>query len=254
MNHNWKRVDFTDSFIDPVVVAKPSSYNETDPAVVRIKDVDSTGFDISIQEWDYLDGSHAFETVGYIVMERGSYTLGDGAKVKAGSFDTDKTDSFGWVDFSETFNQVPVIATSVISFNEEDVVCCRLGNIDTTGFDFCMQEQERNSQNHASETIFYIAWEPSSGIIDGTLAFEVNRTGDVIEHTFQTISFDQIFLSIPVFISDIQTGYGMNTANLRWERKEIDSVDVKIDEEQSRDIETAHITEVVGYMLFAPAE
>jgi len=254
VDENWKRVEFNDSFVNPVVVAKPSSYNETDPTVVRIKNVDSTGFDIRIQEWDYLDGSHAFETVGYIVIEGGSYTLKNGAKVKAGSFDTDKTGSFGWVDFSETFNQAPVIATSVISFNEEDAVCCRLRNIDTTGFDFCMQEQELNCQSHASETISYIAWEPSSGTIDDTLVFEVNRTGDVMQGTFQTISFDQMFMSIPVFIADIQTGDGMNTANLRWETKEIDSVDVKITEEQSRDSETYHTTEVVGYMVFAPAE
>jgi PKD repeat protein len=252
VDHNWKRVNLTDSFIDPVVVAKPLSYNETDPAVVRIKNVNNTGFDIRIQEWAYLNVSHAFETVGYIVMERGSYTLGNGAKVKAGSFNTDKTGSFGWVDFSEIFNQAPVIATSVISFNEQDAVCCRLRNIDTTGFDFCMQEQELNFQSHASETIFYIAWEPSSGTIDDTLTFEVNRTGDIMQDVFQTISFDQIFMSTPVFIADIQTGYDMDTANLRWETKEIDSVDVKIDEEQSEDSEIRHTTEVVGYMIFAP--
>jgi len=81
--------------------------------------------------------------------------------------------SFGWVDFRETFDQVPVVATFVISFNEENAVCCRLRNIDTTGFGFCMREQELNPKSHASETISYIAWEPSSGTINGTLAFEL---------------------------------------------------------------------------------
>ena len=101
-------------------------------------------------------------------MERVSYTLENGVRVETGSFDTDKTGSFVWVDFSETFNQAPVIASSVISFNGEDAVCCRLRNIGTTGFDFCMQEQQQNSQIHATETISYIAWEASSGTIDGT--------------------------------------------------------------------------------------
>ena len=86
------------------------------------------------------------------------------------------------------------------------------------------------------------------------LAFEVNRTGDVMQDDFQTILFNQTFTSIPVFVADIQTGDGMDTANLRWEAKEINSVDVKIDEEQSQDSETNHTTEVVGYMVFAPAE
>ncbi|MBW1835134.1 MAG: fibronectin type III domain-containing protein, partial [Deltaproteobacteria bacterium] len=66
------------------------------------------------------------------------------------------------VDFSQTFNQEPVVTSTVSSFNEEDAVCSRLRNIDTTGFNFRMQEQEKNSQIHTAETISYIAWEPST--------------------------------------------------------------------------------------------
>jgi hypothetical protein len=213
--------------------------------------MDSTGFDIRIQEWGYLDGTHTTEKVSYMVMERGSYTLEDGTKVEAGRFDTDKTGSFGRVSFSQAFNQVPVVTTAVLSLNEEDAVCCRSRNIDTAGFDFCMQEQELNSKSHATETISYIAWEPSSGILDD-LVFEVDRTGNVMNHDFHTISFNQMFMNIPVFIADIQTGNGMDTANLRWEMRDIYGVDVKIAEEQSGDSETNHTTEVVGYMVFAP--
>jgi hypothetical protein len=251
VDHNWKRVEFNDFFIDPVVVAKPLSHKRGDPAVLRIKDVDSTGFDIHIQEWDYLDGWHTTETASYIVMERGSYTLEDGTKVEAGRFDTNKTGSFGGVSFSQAFNQVPVVVSAVLSFNEEDAVCCRLRNIDTAGFDFCMQEQELNRKRHATETISYIAWEPSSGMLNDDLVFEVNRTQDTIKHNFKTISFNEVFMDIPVFIADIQTGDGMDTANLRWRNKDIYGVDVKIIEEQSRDTETNHTTEVVGYMVFS---
>jgi hypothetical protein len=66
------RVDFVVPFIDPVVVANPLSHSDTAPAVVRIRPVD-TGFELRIQEWDYLDGTHASEIVNYIVMERGHH-------------------------------------------------------------------------------------------------------------------------------------------------------------------------------------
>lgn len=184
-------------------------------------------------------------------MERGSYTLEDGTKVEAGRFDTDKTGSFGRVSFSQAFNQAPVVTSAVLSLNEEDAVCCRSRNIGTTGFDFCMQEQELNPKSHATETISYIAREPSSGILD-ELVFEIDRTGDVMNHDFHTILFNQMFMNIPVFIAHIQTGDGMDTANLRWEMKDIYGVDIKIAEEQSRDSETNHTTEVLGYMVFAP--
>jgi hypothetical protein len=77
IDHNWKRISLAKPFSDPVVVGKPLSYNAVDPAVVRIRNVNATGFDIRLQEWDYLDGTHAPETVAYIVLERGQYTLTD---------------------------------------------------------------------------------------------------------------------------------------------------------------------------------
>ena len=250
VDHNWKRVEFNGTFIDPVVVAKPLSYNGGDPAVLRIRNVDSRGFDIRVQEWDYLDGTHTAENATYIVMERGSHILEDGTKVEAGKFDTDATGSFGWVDFSQTFNQVPVVTSTVSSFNEEDAVCSRLKNIDTTGFDFCMQEQEGNSQIHTIETISYIAWEPSSGTVGG-LTFEVDKTDDVITHNLQTIVYNETFMATPVFLADMQTTDGGDTANLRWQNKDFYGIDIKITEEQSRDSEINHTTEVVGYMVFA---
>ncbi|NOR59358.1 MAG: fibronectin type III domain-containing protein [Methanosarcinales archaeon] len=249
VDHNWKRVAFNDTFIDPVVVANPLSYNGGDPAVLRIRNVDNTGFDIRVQEWDYLDGIHAEETVGYMVMERGAYTLPDGTMVEAGTFDTDATGSFGWVDFSQTFNQVPVVTSTVSSFNEEDAVCSRLKNIDTTGFDFCMQEQEGNSQIHTTETISYIAWEPSSGIVN-SVAFEINIKSS-INDDLQEILFNHEFTNSPVFISDMQTINGSDPANVRWENKDAHGVYVKICEEQSYDHETDHVLETVGFMAFS---
>ena len=248
VDHNWKWVEFNNTFIDPVVVAKPLSYNGGDPAVLRIRNVESTGFDIRVQEWDYLDGTHTTENVSYIVMERGSYILEDGTKVEAGRFDTDATGSFEWVDFSQTFNQVPVVTSTVSSFNEKDAVCSRLRNIDTTGFDFCMQEQELNSQIHTIETISYIAWEPSSGTVDN-LTFEVDKTDDVITHNLQTIVYNETFMATPVFLADMQTTDGGDTANLRWQNKDFYGIDIKITEEQSRDSDMNHTTEVVGYMI-----
>ena len=249
VDHNWKRIELNNTFIDPVVVANSLSYNGGDPAVVRIQNVDSTGFYIRIQEWDYLNEIHITENVSYVVIERGSYILEDGTKIEAGKFDTDATGSFEWSGFSETFNRVPVVTSSVSSFNEEDAVCCRLKNINNTGFDFCMQEQELNRQIHTTETISYIAWEPSSGTV-GNLTFEINKTDDVITHNLQTIVYNENFVTTPVFLADMQTTDGNNTANLRWQNKDFDGIDIKITEEQSRDSEIIHITEVVGYMIF----
>jgi len=248
INQNWHRVVFSKYFFDPVVVAKSLSYNGTHPAILRIQNVDSTGFDIRIQEWDYLDGNHKYETVGYIIMERGSYTLGDGTMVEAGSFTTNTT-SLQSVNFKNRFNQTPVVTTAVVSYNEIDAVFCRTVTNGIDGFEFCLQEQELNPYVHATEEVSYIAWEPSSGTID-SVAFEIDiKFG--INDVFQGISFNQTFINSPVFISDMQTVNETDPANVRWKNKNAQGVYVKITEEKSYEREILHSAEAVGFMVFS---
>jgi hypothetical protein len=219
--------------------------------VVRIRNVDPSGFEIGIQEWAYLDG-YAAETVGYIVMERGRYTLADGTLIEAGRFATNRTSSFGTVAFTQPFNTVPVVIATVSSFNEADPVTSRMRNISLSGFEFRLQEQENNVQTHATETISYIAWEPSSGTVNG-LTFEVDKTPNAVTDQFYTLPFTETFVGSPAFLADMQTFNGSDTANLRWQDKDSTGVEVRISEEQSRDSETRHIPEVVGYIVFTPS-
>lgn len=250
IDQNWQYVELKRLFISPIVIAKSISLHDADPAVIRIRNVDENGFEIRVQEWDYLDGTHAEETVSYLVMESGNYTLDDGTKVEAGMFETDKTRGFEPVSFSQSFQKIPVVVTSILSINESDAVIGRIRNIDTQGFDFRLQEQEGNSKNHVTESIGYIAWEPSRGTIDN-LTFEINKTSDSVTHNFYTIQFSQNFLTTPMFVADMQTCDSINTANVRWQNKDAYAVEVQIDEEQSKDNEIRHNTEVVGYMVFS---
>jgi hypothetical protein len=250
IDHNWQRVTFSEAFLDPVVIATPLGSTDTAPAVVRIRNVDPTGFEIRVQEWDYLDGIHAAETVSYLAMERGSFTLADGTLVEAETFDTNMTKSFGTFSFQRRFNMIPVMITSITTVNEAAAVTGRLKNITTAGFNYRMQEQKLNPQSHATETISYIAWEPSAGTMDG-LTFEVNKTLDVVTHKIQTIPFTESFVEIPMFLVDMQTTDGSDPANLRWDNKSFSGVDVWVAEEQSKDRRTTHTTEVVGYIVLS---
>jgi hypothetical protein len=250
IDHNWKYVKYKNTYANPIVIANSMSLNGKDPAVTRIRKVGQSGFEIRVQEWDYLDGTHAVETASYLVIERGSYTLADGTQVEAGLFKTAKTGSFARVSFNKAFQRKPVVMASVSSFNGADTVTARLRNITREGFDLCMQEQESNTQKHVTETIGYIAWEPSIGTVNG-LTFEVGKTSDSVTHNFYTIQFAQNFATTPRFIANMQTSDGMDTASIRWDNKDAYAVEVQIQEEQSLDIEVNHTTEVVGYMVFS---
>jgi hypothetical protein len=249
VNHDWVKVIYNQSFTDPVVVANCLSNNDDSPVTIRIRNVDKDGFEIRLQEWEYLEQPHGGETVSYLVVERGHYTLDGGAVLESGSFTIDDMDSFKTIDFYQSFNQLPVIMTSVVSTNEPEAVVCRLDNINLSGFDFCLQEQELNDQVHAEETISFIAWEPSQGSIDG-LRYEVGVDSGLTDD-LSTISFNETYSAIPHVLASLQTTNELNPANIRYQDKDVSGIELKITEEQSSDSEMTHVGEDVGFMVFA---
>ena len=249
VNHEWQKVTLKSSYTNPIVIASAVGYSNQDPAVIRVRNVDSSGFEVRVQEWDYLDGQHASEQVNYIVVESGSYELPGGTRVEAGRFNANAVNSFASIQFSQSCGTIPVVITTINSANEGDAVAMRLKNITTTGFDYRIQEQESNVKQHASEVAGYIAWEPSAGSIDG-LVFEIGRTSNSVTHKFQAVPFYEPFSNPPVFLAGMQTTDGGDTAAVRWQNKQANGIEVKVEEEQSRDTETNHTTEVIGYMVF----
>ena len=101
---DWPTESLDGTYTDPVVVAGPLSYQDGDPAHVRLKEVGggpgSDSFQWKIEEWDYQDGSHARERPGYLVMEDGSHTIG-GTRMEAGKIDTG--DGWQTVSFDQSF-------------------------------------------------------------------------------------------------------------------------------------------------------
>ncbi len=247
----WQQVKFAKPFNDPVVVANPLNFDAADPGVIRIRNVSATGFEIRSQAWDYLGGSSIAGKVGYLAMERGSHTLDDGTQVEAGQINANWTGSFGKVTFAKPFSVAPVVITGVASVNEESAVVTRVKSVTGTSFYVGMQEEEANKQVHATETITYIAWQPSSGTVEG-LDFQVSRTANIVTDKFYTVAYPKAVTTLPVFLADMQTTNGGDTANLRWQNKTLSSVQVKVAEEQSKGRETTHVKEVVGYILLTP--
>jgi hypothetical protein len=248
INHDWKSVTFNNIFYDPVVIAKPMSLNGSHPGVVRVKNLNWEGFDVRIQEWDYLDGSHTNESAGYIAVEAGRHELPNGIQMEAGDFETNSTIA---VSFSKPFNHKPVVVCSVTSENEFDAVTGRIYNVTKDGFEFELQEQEANKKegHYTPETVSFIACEPSSDTI-GDVSYIVDTTFDEVTDDLYPITFYPSFQAAPVFIADMQTLNGSDPANVRWQNKDQSSVGVLIHEEASKDAEMKHITEVVGYMVF----
>ncbi|MGB5233054.1 MAG: PKD domain-containing protein [Desulfoprunum sp.] len=243
---DWGHVDLDlSNFQNPVVIVGPAGSNDTAPGVIRLRNVDATGFDIKFAEWDYQDGTHPEETVSYLVMEKGRTILPDGSIIEAGTFTGAPTNQN--IRYNAPFNKVPVVLTTVASENETDTISGRLSKITTSSFAYYFKEQEKNKNVHVKETVNFIAWEPGMGMI-GTVQFEVAKTAAGLTDSWGIIPFQQTFERPPLFLADMQTNNNTDTSTLRSRSAAPTGASVNVEEEQSKDLETSHPEEMVGYI------
>ncbi len=249
IDHNWARVNFAEPFVNPVVIAGPLSINDSSPSVIRLRNITSTGFEIRLQEWNYLNGSHALETASYLVMEKGTHTLEDGTQIEAGNLST-SGDSSKSVQFTSIFATDPVVITTLATCNDTNTATSRLLDISAKGFSVNIEEEEQSSQTHGEESIGYIAWEQSNTTI-GNMKVVVAKTKKVVKHKWYTIQYGEQLMEAPLFLAAMLPQKGGNTASLRYTDRTNSSVQIKVEEEQSKDSEVRHSRETIGYFLFS---
>jgi hypothetical protein len=207
--------------------------------------VSTNSFQFQIDEWDYLDGAHGSETIGYLVAEAGVYRLEAGARFEAGHVSVGH--DFRAVDFRQTFGTTPVILTQVQTYVDEAAVTTRQRAASATGFQVKVQEQEASDGQHAQESVGYIAIEPGSDIIDG-IPLQASYTPDAVTNAWYSLSFARSYTD-PVLVAGVQTTDEDDPAALRYRSLGSSGVQVFIEEEKSADPGIAHSSEVVGYIV-----
>ena len=241
----WVRVHYSSTFEHPIVLAGPASFNNAEPGVICLRNVDTTGFDIKMKEWDYLDGIHPEEVVNYLVMEKGRHTLPDGSTVEAGTFTGRR--KWSTVNFSEVFSKIPIVLTTVATMNENDTISGRVKNVEFSGFSYYFREQEDNLNKHADETVHFIVWEPGEGNI-GMLQYQVATTADIVTDAWGAITFPSNNSAQPLILAGMQTTNDVQPSSLRIKNLSTGGVEMKVEEEQSKDSEVEHSAESVGYI------
>lgn len=243
VNHDWQVIELQRQFEDPVVVASLSGATAVESAMVRVRDVTTTSFNIRLEEGTYADGIRDLEEVSYIVMERGGYTLEDGTIIVADRLESRSDGKFVKYDFTQPFSSVPVVTATITSVNDSAPANIVLRHIDTTGFDLDLQPEEAVKTPHGTERVDYIAWSISSGLV-GSRLFEVGMAEEV-DQTWQQRPFAEQFNASPVLVATRQSYKGHNPATVLCRNVTVDGVELKIAEE------TSHKKEDVGFIALS---
>jgi hypothetical protein len=242
---SWNHVRFGTSFNStPVVVMGPPSFIGEAPLSVRVRNISIDGFDYQLDEWDYLDGAHEAETISYLAVEPGTHQWG-GLQVTAGSIQ--KLDhQWKKVNFGSRFDSQPLVFAQQISNNGESATTSRLTDIDSTGFRVKLQEEEALDGRHTPETVNYVAFAQGTGSVDA-YHLSAGVSSEMVNEDWHSIEFGGSF-DEPYFFAGMQTANGPDTATLRYQGLTAEHVQIKVEEEQSQDLETTHAAEQVGWL------
>ncbi len=243
----WHQVEFEAPFNqNPIVIMGPLSFNGRDPSTLRIRNVTPTGFQFQIAEWDYRDGVHTKETIGYLAVEPGQSDI-DGIPAVAGRLDSIGGTLQG-VRFDTPFETTPIVLFQVEASNTSPALAVRPRRIQPEGFQLRLQAEEANRTRWTPRPVHFIALAPGEYLPSQRPPAIVSSTGKEVTHHWLTHRFPQA-VSNPVLIAHMQTADGGNTASLRHRQLNANQVQFKVEEEQSFDPEISHTKEEVGYLV-----
>jgi hypothetical protein len=224
ISSTWSSFNLPTSYTHPVVIAGPPSFKGTAPGVVRIRNVSPTGFDakfeLTFQEWEYLDGNHSSETIPHMVFEAGRHTMDDGSIWEVGTLDISGERKFVSHSFDDSFPSKPKLFLTLQSSNEDQAVSVRAKSVTVSGFSAAMYEEEGQRNGHAAETLGYLA------IYSPTGSGKANLGGKKVPYSLASIQADHRW--VPIFSSKI-----------------------KVEEETSKDTETGHLLETLDVASIA---
>lgn len=237
--------------MDPVVFVMPISFNGGDPATARVVDVQNNQFSVRVQEVDYKDDFHFQETASYIVLESGTWTLGDGTSLEVGHFSTDQTAwaGFDQVSFNSSFSGDPAVFSQVQTSNDAAFVQTRMTQINQNGFKVALEEEKSSNRtgDHDHEDIGWFAIYQGEGTWDGN-DFQAVLTGASYSNQWSGFDFATDFAQAPNLFASLASYNGSDAAGLRYRSLDEDTVQFQIAEEKSHDSEVAHVKESLGIL------
>ena len=254
LTHSERMVVLSRTYVNPVVFVQAASSNESQPAVVRVTDVESNSFRMSLQEAANLDGIHSAETVAYVVLEAGSHELPDGRLLEVGTVDTSATvgnrmgNSWGFVSLEAPFSSTPVVLSQIqTTHGSEDYLATRYLSTSKSTVILAMEPAENVTSQVAEETVGYLAIEPGRGVWN-EMRYEAGLTPDAVGSSGYDFSYATLFPSAPHLVTSLATYDNSDNAHLRTSNPTSAGVRLKVEEDTTYDSETSHGNEEVAYL------
>jgi hypothetical protein len=215
-----------------------------------VRNVSGDRFELKLDLWEGGSRVPKPETVVYLVADAGSHRLA-GLTAESGKIQTSglvNNNQWQTVAFSSPFLQAPAVFTAVSTTADADPVTSRVRLITKDGFEISMQEVEAQGDNHAIETLSWIAIEKGSGLTEDGRS--VNVVDVLVGSKATAISItDRAEGRSPLVLGAIASAFEEDPCVLRY-KKGKNRVQLRLEEDKTADREKNHVTED-GFLFVA---
>ncbi len=205
----------------------PATTHGTQPGVVRftkegrvLGSPASADFDLFVrfQEFTYLDGFHVNEQIELMGFYQGVTTLADGTVMVAGSFTLSGNRRWDTTNFPQGFDGIPSVFLFAQTSQGGQPPILRARHVSADNFEAAIDEEENLTQTgHIPERIAYLA------IFNPNAKGAININGKNVDFALQQVAVSNNWTSV----------FGRQ---------------IKLQEEQSRDLELFHVFEKVDVL------
>jgi|GEM_PF-2950761 len=268
----------TPFLVEPLIFSMPTTELNNHRMALRIKNVTKEGFDIAQVESqenanNKADGNQA-ETIDFLAIVPGDYTLDGGAKMVVSSKETkliqgrnfSTVGTIGWETISiGPFSTTPAIIASIQTMiNEPDddgpnspfpksepFLTTTIKDVTNTEFKIALEIAETETGEVIDkEKIGYIAITPGKkGSFTSDITYESFRTLSNIRgiNFCRNVFFESSYSSVPLVIASQNTRNGNDGGWLKQcERPTVSGVKFSIVEDGDKDMDLIHISELAG--------
>jgi lysophospholipase L1-like esterase len=249
----WYRVHPSEDLPVPaIVVTSIETFNGSDSAGLRIRDLDTGGFSIKIEEEQSRDPetAHAAESVAYAAFAPGAIVDARGYVIgEAGMLTRKQRRGGAWQRLNmEREYADPVVFTSIVTYNDAEPAHTRLRRADDGSFQVQIEEWDYLDQAHPQETIDYVVLESGRHELPGGRIIEVGATE--LSHRWKNVSTGINSASPPLMLSQCQTYRGSQAVVTRQRMGNGNRPQIRLQEEEEND--DSHARERVGYLVITP--
>ncbi|CAM2069804.1 hypothetical protein SCOR_30795 [Sulfidibacter corallicola] len=219
----------------PVLFADMQTMSGSDPAGLRLNNVDVDGFDVWVEEEKSKnkETDHGSETIGYMAMTEGAIYNAEGDLIgEVGLVEKRQNNAGTWHTISNFIGEYenPVVLMKLNSANDSDPAHVRLRSVTYESFQYKIEEWDYQDGTHGEEIMSYMILEAGVHTLNNGLTLQAQTQS--VDQDLETVRFAESFGATPVVFSQSQTTEGSSAIVTRQKSVSTSSVRVRVQEQE----------------------